>query len=95
MTGFRDVQDAQRFEQAFADADGGTRTVFADYATQGSTRMILHVEADPALRGSGAAGQFMQSLAEHARAEGLKLAPRCSYAVAWLKRHPEFDDVTA
>jgi hypothetical protein len=37
----------------------------------------------------------MQALAEHARAENLKLAPRCSYAVAWLKRHPEFDDLKA
>ncbi|MGZ9098495.1 MAG: GNAT family N-acetyltransferase [Brevundimonas sp.] len=95
MTDFRDVPDGQRFEQGFTDADGETRTVFADYATQGSTRVILHVEADPALRGTGAAGRFMQALAEHARVEGLKLAPRCSYAVAWLKRHPEFRDVTA
>jgi len=37
----------------------------------------------------------MQALAEHARAEGLKLAPRCSYAVAWLKRYREYDDVVA
>ena len=76
-----------------AEPEGQLRSVFADYAVQGSTRVILHVEADPALRGTGAAGQFMQSLAQHARAEGLKLAPRCSYAVAWLKRHPEYDDV--
>jgi hypothetical protein len=95
MTDLRDVHADQRFEQGFADRDGQLRTVFADYAVQGTTRAILHVEADPALRGTGAAGQFMQALAEHARAEGLKLAPRCSYAVAWLKRHPEFDDVKA
>lgn len=95
MTDFRDVRADQRFEQGFADAQGQLRTVFADYAVQGQTRVILHVEADPALRGTGAAGRFMQSLAEHARAEKLKLAPRCSYAVAWLKRHPEFDDVVA
>ena len=95
MTDFRDVRADQRFEQGFADAQGQLRTVFADYAVQGQTRVILHVEADPALRGTGAAGTFMQSLAEHARAEKLKLAPRCSYAVAWLKRHPEFDDVVA
>ena len=93
MTDLRDVLADQRFEQGFSDPEGQLRTVFADYAVQGSTRVILHVEADPALRGTGAAGQFMQALAEHARAEGLKLAPRCSYAVAWLKRHPEFDDV--
>ena len=95
MTDFRDVRADQRFEQGFADAQGQLRTVFADYAVQGQTRVILHVEADPALRGTGAAGAFMQALAGHARAEGLKLAPRCSYAVAWLKRHPEFDDVVA
>lgn len=95
MTDFRDVRSAQRFEQGFTDPEGETRTVFADYAVQGDTRVILHVEAHPALRGSGAAGQFMQALSEHARAEGLKLAPRCSYAVAWLKRHREYEDVTA
>jgi len=95
MTDFRDVRASQRFEQGYADADGEIRTVFADYAVQGETRVILHVEAHPALRGSGAAGSFMRALSEHARAEGLKLAPRCSYAVVWLKRHPEFDDVLA
>ena len=95
MTDLRDVLSRQRYEQGFTDADGKTRTVHADYAVQGDTRIILHVEADPALRGTGAAGTFMQSLAEHARAEGLKLAPRCSYAVVWLKRHAQYSDVTA
>ena len=95
MTDLRDVVSRQRFEQGFTDPMGETRTVFADYAVQGDTRVILHVEADPALRGTGAAGRFMQALAEHARAQGLKLAPRCSYAVVWLKRHPEHDDVVA
>ena len=95
MTDLRDVVASQRFEQGFTDGAGETRTVFADYAVQGDTRVILHVEADPALRGSGAAGTFMQALAEHARAQKLKLAPRCSYAVLWLKRHPEYDDVVA
>lgn len=94
MTDFRDVRADQRFEQGFVDANGEMRTVFADYAVQGDTRVILHVESDPALRGTGAAGRFMQALAEHARTEGLKLTPRCSYAVVWLKRHPEFDDLT-
>ena len=95
MTDFRDVLARQRYEQGYTDAEGRMRTVHADYAVQGDTRIILHVEAEPELRGTGAAGTFMRALAEHARAEGLKLAPRCSYAVAWLKRHPEFDDVVA
>lgn len=95
MTDLRDVIARQRFEQGFTDSEGQTRTVWADYAVQGDARIILHVEAEPSLRGTGAAGSFMQALAEHARAEGLKLVPRCSYAVAWMKRHNEFRDVAA
>jgi predicted GNAT family acetyltransferase len=95
MTAFRDIPDDNRFEEDFESEDGGTHAVFADYAARGDERVILHVEAAPELRGSGAAGRFMQSLAEHARSEKLKLAPRCGYAVAWLKRHPEFSDVVA
>ena len=89
----RDVSDNQRFEQGFVDADGQTRVVFADYAVRGNTRVLLHVEADPALRGTGAAGRFMQALSEHARSEGLKLSPHCGYARTWLSRHPEYRDV--
>lgn len=95
MTDLRDVRAEQRFEQGFVDADGEVRIVFADYAMRGDTRVILHVEADPKLRGSGAAGKFMQALAEQARTDGFKLWPSCSYAKAWLDRHPQYKDVNA
>lgn len=89
-----DKADENRFEQAFK-SDGGDGQVWADYAVRGDARMILHVEADQTLRGSGAAGRFMQALAEHARETGIKLYPQCTYAVAWHKRHPDYDDVLA
>lgn len=95
MSDFRDVAAQQRFEQGFVDETGELRRVWADYAVQGETRVILHVEAENELRGSGAAGRFMQSLADHARAEHLKLAPRCGYAVAWHRRHRDYDDTLA
>lgn len=93
MSDLRDVTAKHRFEQGFTDAGGTLRMVHADYRTEGGTRAILHVEADPALRGSGAAGQFMQNLARHARRETIRLDPVCSYAAAWFKRHPEASDV--
>ena len=95
MSDFRDVTAEQRYEQGFADANGQMRRVWADYAVQGDRRAILHVEAEDELRGSGAAGRFMQSLADHALAEGHRLSPRCSYAVAWFKRHPDYEDLLA
>ena len=93
MTDFRDVTAEQRYEQGFTDPDGQMRRVWADYSVQGNRRAILHVEAGPALRGSGASGRFMQSLADHARAEGHTLTPVCDYAVAWFRRHKDQADV--
>lgn len=95
MSDFRDDTAEQRYEQDFADPSGEMRQVWADYADSGSGRAILHVEAADALRGSGAAGKFMQALADHARGQKTKLVPRCSYAVAWFKRHPDQGDVLA
>ena len=95
MSDLRDVTAQHRYEQGFADAEGQIRRVWADYADSDAGRAILHVEAEDELRGSGAAGRFMQQLADHARKSGTKLIPRCSYAVAWFKRNADQADVLA
>ena len=64
------------------------QTVFADYRRDANRLFIDHVEAPPALRGTGAAGRFMEALVAAAQAEGATLVPICSYAVDWLRRHP-------
>ena len=70
-------------------------TAFADYYERGDMLVIPHVESPVPLRGKGTAGRLMLGLAEIARQDGLKLAPTCSYAVAWFRRHPEWSDVLA
>lgn len=62
-------------------------TVFARYRRQPGRLIIDHVEAPPALRRTGAAGRFMQALADRARADGDEIVPLCGYAAAWLRRH--------
>jgi predicted GNAT family acetyltransferase len=66
---------------------------WADYRFRDGKTILPHVEADPPLRGTGAAGRLMQQIVEHARTNSLVLEPRCSYARAWFQRHPEADDV--
>jgi hypothetical protein len=83
MSVVKDNRQRSRFEMAEAG-----QIVFADYRRDGRVIYIDHVEAPPALRGSGAAGRFMEGLVEAARAEGATLVPICSYAVHWLARHP-------
>lgn len=80
----------QRFEQ---EEDG--KLVFASYRVRDGVHALTHVEADPALRGTGAADRFMAALVAHGREQGLKFAPYCSYARIWFLRHPEARDVLA
>ena len=86
----RESPERGRFE-----LDVGGQIVFARYARQGSTLVIPYVEAPPALRGTGAAGQLMRGVMEIARAEGLKVKPLCWYAAGWIQRHSEYHDLLA
>lgn len=83
-----DNAEAHRFELV----ENGL-TVFADYRRHDARIVLTHVEADPGLRGTGAAARLMEQLVAHARTEKLQLVPRCGYAVAWFKRHPDAADV--
>jgi predicted GNAT family acetyltransferase len=71
------------------------QTVFARYRRSDGVVSILHVEAPVSLRGTGASGRLMQGIMELARAQNEKLVPLCSYAAAWMKRHPETSDLLA
>lgn len=68
-------------------------TSFANYRKAGDVVTIPHVETPMQARGSGAAGRLMAEVVRHARANKLKIAPVCSYAVAWFRRHPDSHDV--
>lgn len=87
-TAVSDNTDRSQYEMP---VDG--QLVFARYRRHGAVVAILHVEAPVALRGSGAAGRLMQGIVEIARAKGDKLQPLCSYAAAWMRRHPESNDL--
>ncbi|HWC63221.1 MAG TPA: GNAT family N-acetyltransferase [Rhizomicrobium sp.] len=68
-------------------------TVFAEYRQHDNRYVLTHVEADPAMRGTGAAARLMDSIVALAREKNLQIVPRCAYAVAWFKRNPDAADV--
>lgn len=88
MSAAFDNTSAQRFERV---EDG--KLVFADYRLNGTILVITHVEADPALRGKGAAGRLMQGVLEEVRQRGLKVSPLCSYAASYIERNPAYRDL--
>jgi len=84
----RDNAAGHRFE-----LERNGHLAFANYERRGSSLVIRHVEAAVPLRGTGAAGELMQGVAEIARAERRTITPLCGYAYAWLRRHKEYQDL--
>lgn len=84
----RHQPDARRFEVVVQ----GTRCVL-DYTLIDGGMAIVHTGVPPAVAGRGIAGELVRSALEFARAQGWKVRPLCSYAVAWMDRHPQFADL--
>jgi predicted GNAT family acetyltransferase len=83
-----DNQELHRFE-----LEENGHLVFANYRTHDTRYVITHVEADPELRGTGAASRLMDAIVARAKENNFKLVPRCSYAVTWFARHPAMSDL--
>lgn len=66
-----------------------------DYALAGGVMTITHTEVPPAVGGRGVAGELVRTALEFARAKGWKVVPACSYAAAWMDRHPAYAELRA
>ena len=64
-------------------------TCVADYRLADGVMTITYTQVAPPLEGRGIAGALVQALLDHAQANGLKVRPLCSYARAYMRRHPE------
>ncbi len=79
-----------RFE---LDADG--TTAVANYRLTDRVMTFTHTEVASRLRGRGIASRLVRGALESARAQGLKVVPRCSYVGEFIAEHPEFSDLVA
>jgi predicted GNAT family acetyltransferase len=79
-----------RFE---LDTEDGTAVAY--YRLAGGVLTIHHTETPAHLRGRGIASQLIRGVLETARAERLKVVPRCGFVAAYMARHPEFNDLLA
>ena len=66
-----------------------------DYRRRDDLLIITHTGVPQAIGGRGIASALVKAAMDYARAEGLRVRPACSYAEAWLRRHPEYADLQA
>ena len=86
-----DVVDNRDLSQFEAGVDGAL--AFSTYRLGKRTIAFLHTEVPEALRGRGIGEQLVRAALDSARARGLLVIPNCPYVAAFLKRHPEYDDI--
>jgi hypothetical protein len=72
----------------------GLRCV-CDYRLAGDVMVMTHTEVPDELAGRGIAAALVAQALRHAREHGLKVRPACSYVQAYLRRHPETNDLRA
>ena len=76
-----------------AEVDG--HQAHLDYELEGGEMHVTHTRVPSEIGGRGVAGELVRVALEHARTEGLKVRPLCSYADAWMERHPAYADLRA
>jgi hypothetical protein len=77
-----------RFE---VELDG--QVAAAEYQRDDHTITFTHTEVPLAHRGRGVGNQLARTAFDFARAEGLRVVTRCPFMSAWLRRHPEYQDL--
>lgn len=67
----------------------------AEFVMEPSAMVVTHIIVPPSLRGGGIASKLAEGVVAHARREGLKIHPQCSFMEAYMRRHPETLDLMA
>ncbi len=85
----RHVPEARRFEIRHESDELAVLT----YTPLGGAMNFDHTHVPESLRGRGIAADLTRGALLEARRLGWKIVPGCSYVAAFIRRHPEFEDL--
>ncbi|WP_042697810.1 GNAT family N-acetyltransferase [Azospirillum sp. B506] len=84
----RNNEDLGRYELT---VDGSTALV--TYDMREGRIALTHTQVPGALTGQGVGSELAKGTLDDIRARGLKVLPLCSFIAAYIKRHPEYQDL--
>ena len=90
MTDFN-VQHDPTVQKFFARVEGHEGEL--KYRRDGGRMEILSTTVPAAIGGRGVAAQLVKTALEFARSNGRRVKPTCSYAAAYIRRHPDYADM--
>ena len=89
-----EVRDNPEKRQFDAYVDGNLAGFSAYELTDGGI-MIMHTEVDDAYEGQGVGSAMVGQMLDLIRADGeLKVTVLCPFVNAWIRRHPDYQDLT-
>lgn len=65
-----------------------------DYIPDEDTIVMTHVGVFPEHRGQGVAGKLVEIALKYAEGKSLRVIPMCPYVAAFIRRHPQYIDLT-
>ncbi|NYH47910.1 UNVERIFIED_ORG: putative GNAT family acetyltransferase [Xanthomonas campestris] len=86
--------DHDSTQQRFSVDTDGQHAELA-YRLEGERMTITHTHVPDAIGGRGIAAVLVEAALAHARQQGYKVVPACSYAEAYVRRHQQFQDLLA
>ncbi|HUQ48320.1 MAG TPA: GNAT family N-acetyltransferase [Gemmatimonadaceae bacterium] len=84
----RNNKEAGRFE---IDLDG--EPAVSNYSIKGDTIYFTHTEVPQALEGRGIGNILARVALDYARANRLRVVPRCKFIASFIERHPDYQDL--
>jgi predicted GNAT family acetyltransferase len=74
------------------DVDGEVAG-FLMYRIEPGVLELVHTDVDPKWEGKGVGAALVQGVLGDVRARGLKVRPYCPFVAAYIRRHPEYEDL--
>jgi uncharacterized protein len=65
----------------------------AKYRRDGDTMTLTSTEVPRSAEGGGVGSALARAALDHARAEGLRVVPKCPFMASYIERHPEYRDL--
>ena len=81
------ISHDQSAHQFTTEVDGSRAQL--DYTVAGRVMTISHTRVPPAIAGRGVAAELMEAALSAARTAGWSVNPACSYAAAYMAKHPQ------
>jgi uncharacterized protein len=87
-----DVADNASALQYEITVDGEPAGVIR-YTREGDTITMVHTEIEPKFEGHGVGAELVQRALDDVRAKGEHVRPLCPFVAAYIRRHPDYDDL--